>query len=63
MLTDVVVKWAGSTHDTAIYNLSGVKDLVDKYLDSSGCDGWLIAQWSGRPCEVDIGMTKGYDIP
>ena len=21
------------------------------------------AQWSGRPCEVDIGMTKGYDIP
>ena len=21
------------------------------------------AQWSARPCEVNIGMTKGYDIP
>ena len=21
------------------------------------------SQWSGRPCEVDIDMTKGYDIP
>ena len=25
--------------------------------------GDCFAQWSGRPCEVDIEMTKGYDIP
>ena len=53
MLTDVVVKWPGSTHDTAIYNLSGVKDLVDEYLNSSGCNGWLIGD-SGYPLRPSL---------
>ena len=30
---------------------------------NSANGGNRTSQWSGRPCEVDIGMTKGYDIP
>ena len=48
IFTDVVVQWPGSTHDTAIYNLSAVKKRIEAYLEEGTCNGWLIGD-SGYP--------------
>ena len=48
IFTDVVVKWLGSTHDTAIYNLSAVNKRIEVYLEEGTFNGWLIGD-SGYP--------------
>ena len=43
-------KWAGSTVDSTIWNLSGVKTVIKEYIESRGSSfkGWLIGD-SGYP--------------
>ena len=48
LLTDVLVKWPGSTHDTAIWNNSSIKQLLLEHLKAAEWNGWLIGD-SGYP--------------
>jgi hypothetical protein len=48
IFTDAVVKWPGSTHDTAIWNTCAVKDLLKDTLRQGSWNGWLIGD-SGYP--------------
>ena len=47
---DAVVKCPGSTNDSTIWNLSGVKTVIKEYIESRGSSfkGWLIRD-SGYP--------------
>lgn len=52
IFTDVVVKWPGSTHDTAIWNTCAVKKVIEEQLREGSWNGWLIGDsgYPQRPC-------------
>ena len=47
---DAVVRWPGSLHDSSIWQLSGVKTMIESFVESQGphYKGWLLGD-SGYP--------------
>ena len=47
---DAVVRWPGSVHDSTIWQLSGVKTVIESFVESQGphYKGWLLGD-SGYP--------------
>ena len=57
VFTDAIVKWPGSTHDTAIWNQCAVNDLLKEYnLSEEDSVSWLIGD-SGYPQRPNLMIT------